>query len=179
MSFQSRLAILLVALAGLYRIAPHPDNVAPITAMALFGGVYFRRSWAILVPFMALFLSDLVLNNVIYRQYFTEFTWITSWTIYAAFAAVLALGYTTLKQVSVVRLLGVSITATFIFFVVTNLGVYFESGMYPRTSTGLVACFSAALPFLRNSLLGDLFFVTILFGAYHWILERNNLLQKA
>jgi hypothetical protein len=179
MSFQSRLAILLVALAGLYRIAPHPDNVAPITAMALFGGVYFRKSWAVLVPFIALFLSDLVLNNVIYRQYFPEFTWITSWTIYAAFAVVLGLGYVALRRVSPLRLLGVSLTASLLFFVLTNLGTFFESGIYPRTMAGLGACFTAALPFLRNTLLGDLFFVMVLFGAYYWILERRDLLQKA
>jgi hypothetical protein len=53
-----------------------------------------------------------------------------------------------------------------LFFVGTNFAVWVSSGMYEHTLSGLVSCYVAALPFLRNSLLGDLFWSGMLFGAY-------------
>jgi hypothetical protein len=53
----------IVVLAALTRLAPHPPNVTPIAAMALFGGAYFRgRKIAFLLPLAAMLLSDLVLG---------------------------------------------------------------------------------------------------------------------
>ena len=50
------------------------------------------------------------------------------------------------------------------FWVWTNLGVYLHSGLYIKTITGFIACYSAALPFLQKALIGDLFwFVTLSF----------------
>ncbi len=68
---KNRLAIALVFAAALTRLLPHPDNFTPIGAMALFGAAYFNRHIVTLaIPFIALFVSDLVLNNIIYRQYY-------------------------------------------------------------------------------------------------------------
>ena len=35
--------ILFIVFAAIIRLIPHPPNFAPITAMALFGGVYFKN----------------------------------------------------------------------------------------------------------------------------------------
>lgn len=170
-----RLAIALIALAALTRLLPHPHNFTPIGAMALFGAAYFNRRWLMLaVPFAALFLSDLFINNVIYRElYGGEFTLITSWWIYAAFALVMLAGSGWLAQkVTAVRVLGASLSASAVFFLVTNFSVWAESAMYPHTVAGLLACYTAGLPFLGNTILGDLFFSAALFGAYEWMLRR-------
>jgi hypothetical protein len=37
--------------------------------------------------------------------------------------------------------------------------------MYAHTFAGLQTCFVAALPFFQNSLLGDMFYSTVLFGS--------------
>lgn len=166
-----RLALALTFLAALTRLLPHPDNFTPISAMALFGAAYFSQQWRMLaVPFLALFASDLILNNVIYRQYYTEFTFITSWWIYVAFALVMLIGWALLRQkVTPGRLLAASLSASALFFVVTNFSTWLDSGMYPQTPAGLAACFAAGLPFLKNTVLGDLFFSGVMFGAYEWM----------
>ena len=176
-----RLAIALTALAALSRLLPHPDNFTPISAMALFGAAYFSQQIRMLsVPFLALFLSDLVLNNVIYRQYYPEFTFITSWWIYVAFGLVMLLGWTLLRQkVTPTRLLFASLSASAIFFLVTNFSTWLDSGMYPHTPAGLTACFVAGLPFLKNTILGDLFFSGVMFGAYEWMLGRQRGVVRA
>ena len=171
-----RISIALIVVAALTRLLPHPDNFAPIGAMGLFAAAYMGHRWAAFaVPFVALFVSDLILNNAIYSQYFDGFVFVTSWWIYAAFALVILLGLGLLhgQKISPLRVGGVSILGSLLFFTVTNLSVWLESGMYPRSSEGLLLCFTAALPFLDNTILGDLFFSTVLFGVYEWTKSRN------
>ena len=58
------------------------------------------------------------------------------------------------------------IAYSLLFFVVTNLAVWAFSGMYPLTSAGLATCYAAALPFLPQTVIGDLFWAAVLFGGY-------------
>lgn len=176
-----RFALLLVVLAAVTRILPHPYNFTPIAAMGLFGAAYFQRRWiAVLVPFAGLFLSDLILNNVIYREFYPQFTWFTSLWIYAAFALVMLLGWVMLRQqVKPGRVLAASLLASGIFFLVTNFSVWLESGMYSKTMAGLLGCYAAGLPFLTNTILGDLCFSAILFGTYEWVTQRQSASQHS
>ncbi len=177
-----RLAIALIALAALTRLLPHPPNFTPIGAIALFGAAYFNRQWLLLaVPFAALFLTDLFINNVIYRElYGGQFTLITSWWIYAAFALVMLVGQGWLRQkVTAIRVFGASLSASAVFFLITNFSVWLESGMYPKTLTGLAACFTAGIPFLGNTILGDLFFSAAMFGVYEWAKKRSVSQERA
>jgi hypothetical protein len=176
-SMKLHLSITLVFFAALTRLLPHPDNFTPIGAMALFGAAYFSRHIITLtIPFIALFVSDLVLNNIVYKQYYPTFTFVTSWWIYAAFGLVMLSGWLLLgKKVTVSRVAAASLIASTVFFLVTNFSVWVESGMYARTGAGLAACYTAGLPFLKNTVLGDLFFSGVLFGAYHWLKRPDSL----
>ena len=64
-----------------------------------------------------------------------------------------------------------ALSGSAVFFVVTNFSVWLDGQMYSRTFDGMIACYVAALPFLRNALLGDLFFTGLLFGT--WVLLEN------
>lgn len=163
-----RLAIALVFAAALTRLLPHPDNFTPIGAMALFGAAYFnRQALTLSVPFIALFISDLILNNVIYRQYYPEFTFITSWWIYGAFSLVMLAGWLLLRRsVNPARVILASLASSLIFFLVSNLSTWTETTLYPKTFAGLMTCYTAGLPFLKNTVMGDLFFSGVLFGTY-------------
>lgn len=174
-----RLSIALVFLAALMRLLPHPDNFTPISAMALFGAAYFsRQTLTLAIPFIALFLSDLVLNNVIYRQFYPEFTLITSWWIYAAFGIVMLAGWLILRQkTSPGRIVAASLGASLIFFLVTNFSVWLAGTMYPKTMAGLMTCYAAGLPFLKNTVLGDLFFSAVMFGTYKWVMQGKWLMK--
>ena len=60
---------LLVFSVALSRLLPHPPNFTPVGAMGLFGAAYFSRKYlAFLVPFVAMWVSDLILNNAVYAQ---------------------------------------------------------------------------------------------------------------
>jgi hypothetical protein len=174
-----RFALALIVLAALTRLLPHPPNFTPIGAMGLFGAAYFgNKRLALIIPFAALFLSDLILNNVVYSQYYTSFTWFTSSWIYLGFALVMLAGYFMLRNDrSPSRLFAASLTASLLFFLVSNLSTWLGSGLYPQTFTGLMTCYIAGLPFIGNTIMGDLFFSAVMFGSYSWFLKTQ--MQRA
>ena len=162
---------LLIVLAAMSRLIPHPPNVAPIGAMSLFGAAYFSRKYqAFIIPVVAMWLSDLVLNNVVYGQYFDHFVWFYQgfyWT-YGAFIIISLIGFGLLKKVRVHNILISSILASVIFFLLSNFGVWMSGTMYPHNFGGLMACYTAGFPFFKNTLMGDLVYSGILFGAFEF-----------
>src|ERR1700691_3367458 len=69
--------------------------------------------------------------------------------------------------------LPIAVESSVIFFIVTNFAVWAYSGMYANNITGLIKCYIAALPFFQNTLMGDTFWTTALFGgAWIWELAR-------
>ncbi len=154
--------VLLIVAAAFLRLIPHPANFVPITAMALFGGAYLSdRRMAYLLPLAALALSDLWLG--LYAQ---------MWLVYACFLAVVWIGTRLQGHRGVLPVAGATLAASVLFYLVTNLGVWVSSGLYPHTLEGLLACYVAAIPFFHNALLGDLFYVGLLFGGFS-LLERH------
>lgn len=171
---------LMVLTAALSRLLPHPPNFAPIGAMALFGAAYFsKKHLALILPIAAMWLSDIIINNVVYAQYFDGFTLFYQgfyWT-YGAFVAIGVLGFLLLKTVKVQNVAIASILAAFLFFLISNFGVWQSGTMYPKTLSGLTACYTAGLPFLKNTLLGNLFYNSVLFGAFELAQYKYNSLR--
>ena len=172
-------AIILVA--ALSRLIPHPMNFAPLGAIALFGAAYFgNKGWGIGIGMMAWFVSDLLLNNLVYPRgeglvLFTE----GAFFIYLSILIIYLLGTTVLQKVSVGRMVAGSLVASAVFFILSNLGVWLQATMYPVTAEGLVACYAAALPFFKNTLMGDLFFSSILFLGYEKLVRSQLIKQEA
>ena len=160
MSFnkKERVLISFIIVAVLVRLFPHPPNVAPITAVALFAGTHFsRKHWAILMPILAMLVTDVFLG----------FSMITP-IVYLAFVGVTALGFV-LKKMNI----GTVLLSSLLFFVVTNLGVWFL--YYPLTPEGLMTCFTLALPFFGYAVVGDLFFSAALIFGYRYAAKRFQL----
>jgi hypothetical protein len=159
---------LMVFVAAFVRLLPHPPNFAPIAAMALFGGAYFnKKSLAFAIPLAAMFLTDTIIG-------FYSSAWLT----YLSFALIVVLGIVMLKKVSVKNLIFASITASVSFFAITNFGVWALGTLYPKTPAGLLESYIAAIPFFQNSLLGDLFFVGVMFGVYELVKHKVPALVK-
>lgn len=159
----------MILLAAFSRLLPHPPNFAPIGGMALFGAAYYTRKWwAYLIPIAAMWLSDLLLNNIVYAEYFDRFVWFYSGALftYGAFALIVLMATFTLRKVRVPQLLFSALGASVIFFIVSNFGVWFSTDMYPKTLAGLGACYLAGIPFFKNTVLGDLVYSAALFGLF-------------
>jgi hypothetical protein len=149
------IALIIFAAAAL-RILPHPWNFTPIGAMAIFAGSLFRNRWiAFLLPLTALFAGDLFVG--FYKLMFI---------VYIGFALSVAIGRWLVQSRTVARIGGAVFLSALQFFVVTNFGMWALSDFYPKSSTGLAACFVNAIPYFWNTLAGDLIYAAILFGGF-------------
>jgi hypothetical protein len=149
-----RITLGIILLGAMSRLLPHPPNVTPLTAMALLGGAsLMSRKQALLAPLAALLLSDLLLGLHATLPF-----------VYACFAATTLMGSLLKDDRSAGRLVGACLASSVLFFVVTNFGAWLVMGIYPRSLAGLAACYTAAIPFFRNAVFGDLAFTAALFG---------------
>lgn len=160
--FFAVLGIIFTAAAA--RLLPHPPNMTPIAAMALFGGVCFAtKRTAFLVPLAAMYLSDLALGFLVYD--FGWFHWFMPF-VYASFAVTVCLGLLIRRRLTLLTVGGAALTGSVLFFIVTNFGVWLAGNLYPETVAGLVSCYVAAIPFFRNTLVGDMAYTLVLFGGF-------------
>lgn len=151
------LALLLVILGAAMRLMPHFANFTPIAAVALFGGVYLKRSYALAIPLAALFISDVVIGFD---------SWHSRLTVYGSFLLVALIGLAIRNKKSLLTVVSGSVGGSVVFYLVTNFAYFYPPTMYPHTMEGVLRSYYNALPFFRGTLLGDLFYVSLLFGAY-------------
>lgn len=172
----------LVLFAAMSRLLPHPPNFTPIAAVALFGAAYFKPRWlAVFIPLLSLWISDLILNNAVYAEYADGFVWFTGsliW-IYGSFLLISLLGFFTLQNITAGRVIGVSLIASVLFFLISNFGVWVSSGIYPISAEGLLSCYTAALPFFGNTILGDLCYSGAMFASFALLQKRFPVLHLA
>lgn len=146
---------LLVFVGILLRLAPHPWNMTPVGASALFAGARLPLPIAIAVPVGTLAISDLIIGM--------HSLW---WVTWGTCALAVLLGTLLRERSGPVAVGGVAVAGSVLFFLTTNFAVWAQGGMYPKTIDGLVACYVAAIPFFQNSLVGDLIWSGVLFGGW-------------
>lgn len=145
-------------------------NFSPLGATALFGAAYFSRPWmAFAAPLLSLWVSNLLLDNLFFSQYYNGFSWFSNWEVYAAFALIIVLGNYLLMKVNAARVILAALSSSVLFFLLTNFAVWQSGSLYPPTPAGLAACYTAALPFFKNTLQSDLLFSGILFYGMEWV----------
>lgn len=164
---------LLVFLAAISRLLPHLPNVAPIGGLALFTGTTAldaktkqSRIVAFALPIAALLISDVFIGF---------YAWQVMVAVYLGFLLTAGLGLLVRKHYNWATIAVASVAGALIFFLLTNAAVWAFTPMYSKDLTGLLNSYIAALPFLRNSLLGDLAYTGILFGSYEAAKQLNHI----
>lgn len=146
----------------LSRLIPHLPNFTALTAIALCGSLFFeKRQHALLTALTAAFLSDILLGFHSTMPY-----------VYGSYALVALLGFYFRSNLTVLNLPVVSISASCLFFLITNFGVWLHCSLYALTFEGLGICYVAALPFLLNQIAGDAIY-SLLLVSYALFLNRN------
>lgn len=167
--------LLIVFMGAILRIIPHVPNVTPITAIALFGGVYLGKRYAILLPLLVLVLSDYLLLYInpfssslfnfsrIYapQALFTN----TTIAVYGSFFISSLVGLWLRKHKSPFTITFAAIFCAVQFFMITNAAVW-VAGAYSRSIVGLWESYVAGIPFFRGTLFGDLVYTFAFFGGY-------------
>ena len=156
------LAVILLSLGIASRLIIHIPDFTPIISVALLSGAYIKsRYGAVLLPLVLMAITDIFLG-------FHEtmlFTW-------GSMVLITCLGFWLQNRKNIKTVLGTSVCAAVVFFVITNFGVWLVSGMYPHTMPGLRDCFVLAIPYFRAELASTLIYSTGLFLAYELIANR-------
>lgn len=145
-----------IFLAIFSRFLPHLPNFTPIAAIALLSSKGFNNQWwAYLIPIISLFISDLIIGLHGTIPF-----------VYLSFVLIAYLG-SRVKRIG----LGTVLLSSMVFFLVSNFGVWLLH--YPTNLSGLVQCYTLALPFFLNTILGDLVYSVLLIYPFYALQKRN------
>ncbi|EDY85542.1 conserved hypothetical protein [gamma proteobacterium HTCC5015] len=158
----------VILFAALYRVLPHPPNIAPVAAMALFAGAHFR-DWriALAAPISAMLISDFLIglhSTLIF--------------VYAGMAATVGIGCLLRRHYNGSTIIVGSLASSTLFYLITNFGSWLGSPFYTQNASGLFSAYIAGIPFYQYSVIGDLAFAGIFFGAYN-LAARHGTRTKA
>lgn len=172
------LAISLIAFAAVGRLLLQDmPNVETLTITALLGGSIIGGFYALIIPLVAVAISDVFIGN----DPIMIFTW-SAWGIIGLIGIILKKSKKDFKFS--LKMTGLGVLASVIFFIWTNFGVWAMWNMYPHTWQGLIQCYIMALPFLKMNLIGNLIIVptvSLTFVSIKYLFairNRNKIYQK-
>lgn len=147
----------LVLFIVLARVLPHVPNFAPVAAATLAAGVYAGKKWALIVPLVGMFLSDVLVGF---------YHWQVMLAVYASFGLIALLSWYVRRHKHPVTVVAATLWGSLFFFLITNTAVWLTADWYERSWSGLLYCFQLALPFFRYTLAGDMGYVLLIFGVF-------------
>ena len=147
----TRWVFALILLLSVSRLIPHPPNFTPLATMAILSGCLSSQlRTGLVIPLAALLLSDVLLglhSSMVF--------------VYGAFVIITLSCRWLLTKLTISSVSLSVIWATAVFFLISNFGAWLSHDMYPSTMAGLGMAYIAGLPFLVNSLAGNIFFMLI------------------
>ena len=163
-----------IVVAAASRLFPHIPNFTPIAAMALFGGIYFSdKRLAFVIPLLAMCLSDGAMELINGHGFHNTMVY-----VYIGFILTSLIGLKIRNNVTLLSVASGSIISSILFFIITNFGVWAETG-FQMGAAGLGTTYVLGIPFFGPTLAGDLFFNGILFGAFYFAEIKLPKLVKA
>ena len=158
--FVCALAVLLFA-----KLFPQAPNFSPAIALCLLSGWIFKeKSYAILLPLTAIIMTDLFMGY-------------SSPLLYVAYAAI-CMAPKVYKKFSAFHGFITVVNGSFLFFLISNFGVWISTGMYAKTGAGLYQCYLMAMPFFRNTFSSTLIY-GVLFAAVCVAIKKLSLVKPA
>ena len=159
MTSRINLLLIWVAIGIMGRLVIHIPDVTPLTSLCLLSSTIFPKRVSVAIIFITLILSDFLLQ-IIFKQ--SQFG-IWSLFNYSGWFLVILIGFGFAKNPSFKNSIYFTVFSAFIFWLWSNLGTFcFSFGLYSHTLNGLMQCYIAALPFLRNAVLGSLVWTVVL-----------------
>ena len=159
------IAVAMILLAALSRVAFYPINFSPVIAMALFSGAVIKdKKLAFLMPLLAMFLADAVFEMSGIAKGFWGWGQLVG---YGILGLITVLGFY-LKKINVLNVVGFSVASSLLFFFLSNSSVWLmdTSGYYAKNFAGYMDCLAAGVPFLQRGMIADLVFSGVFFGGY-------------
>ena len=158
------LILFLIFVGVMSRIYPYAPNFTPMLSIALLSGLYSKNRFFVLLPILIMLISDIMIGNHA----------IVPW-VYSSFILIFAFGYF-VKKSSYSSIFICSIFSSVIFFIISNLGVWFTGG-YSYSFNGLIACYTAAIPFFKNTLISTILYSSLIHAVVNVVFSYDKQLR--
>ncbi len=149
-------SIALVLIAVISRLISHEWNFTAMGAVAVMAGF--------LISSRPIALAT-VLSSLLISDFFIQFH-NTMIAVYLGYTLMTLVGIFMAKNKNLSRIIASSLIGSVVFFVVSNLGVWFEGQLYPQTFSGLMNCFEMAVPFFRNEMISTMILAPVLYYSF-------------
>lgn len=174
------LAIIFTLVVALVRFAPHPADMIPAGALALWAGSYLNRRFAALAMLVVFVPCDAIAVRglaVVHSSYIVSAVLIIAVT-YACMALYVAIGriatrIADAKKRNGARLAGVLVGSA-LFYLITNAASFPLSLDYPQTIAGFFQCMAAGIPYWMRDLVANWVGVGVFFGATALLLREKS-----
>ena len=145
--------LFILGILTLGRIIPHPPNFTPILATAIYTPYMVNNKWlAMLIPLSAMFIADIIIG---FHPYML-------WVYGAIGLSTLISNWSMRFNKKYIQLGAMAIVSSVLFFIITNFAVWTIWDYYPKTIDGLIMCYTMAIPFFKNTLLGTIIYTAII-----------------
>jgi hypothetical protein len=154
----------VIMMIAICRLLPHPWNFAPVSASAIFGGIYLNKKWAFILPIASMLIADTVLGFSLADMPF----------VYGSILLAAAIGLwigskRENKTAFTLSVISGTVSSSVIFYLITNFGSWLTLDMYTKDLSGLLQSYVMAIPFFQNSIAGDLFFISVFVIGYEFL----------
>ena len=126
------------------------------------------------MPLLTLFVSDIFLNHFYSGKW--ELMDPSSIMVYVFFIVMVFIGGL-IKKPNVINVFAVSLVGVALHWLLTDLPIVGD--LYPHTWSGYIQSLTAAIPFEKNMLFGDIVFCAILFGGFEYAKSRYTTLRSS
>jgi len=138
---------------------PHVWNFTAVGALAIFAGSLIQdKRLAFILPLAAMAVSDIFIGNGF------------SLVVYIGFILMVACGLLIRNKITPGNIALASVAGAVVFFLITNFAFLYP--WYPHNVQGVIQSYIMGLPFLRNMLIADAIYGTVLFGAFYLLEKR-------
>lgn len=174
--FSFILVALTVACKYLFGPVVSLSGFSPVLAIAVFSGlVVNKKEWLFVFPLLSLLISDLAIQ-LLYTQGLFEYPgfYADQWKNYMLLLTCAVPGLI-LKGRSHKALFTGALVSPTIYFLISNFMVWMQASesFYPKTAAGLMTCYTAALPFYKNSVLATLVFLPLVLVLFNYMSRKK------
>jgi len=156
--------LVVIAIATIVHLLPHPFGASTVGASAVFAGEKLPLWRAALTPILILLLGNLFFG--FYEPLVLAF-------VYLGFALSAVASHCILaKKHNLPRRSAAVVLGAVLFFLVSNFSIWLV-GMYPATAEGLIACYVNGLPYLGMALIADSIYCSLLFTLHSLLTNRH------
>ena len=178
---------ILIAVTVIVKVICAPQinlsGFSTVFAVALFAGITTKnKTNAFLLPLVALFLSDVILQ-VLHALNLFPYSGFYSGQIvnYTLFILVTLMGIA-FRNYKTAGIFAAAIIGPTIFFLLSNFIVWKTQGAamgYSNDINGLMQSYTFGLPFYRNSLISTIIFLPSFISVYYWMRHKQFSLQHS